>query len=157
MAAMKPPRRLVGWKKVLGDNGITLRLLSAEAVDRASHFDPNDMHAVGSTTEVVDADANAAVGCELVLVLGGDGTFLRAAELARNAEIPVLGINLGRIGFLAEAEAEAIDTVLEHVVDRSYRVEERMTLDIAVRANGEVITRGWALNEASLEKGARLG
>ncbi len=137
---------------MLGDNGITLRLLSAEAVDRASHFDPNDMQAVGSTTEVVDADANAAVGCELVLVLGGDGTFLRAAELARNAEIPVLGINLGRIGFLAEAEAEAIDTVLEHVVDRSYRVEERMTLDIAVRAKGEVITRGWALNEASLEK-----
>ncbi|KAA0108722.1 NAD kinase [Mycolicibacterium sp. P1-5] len=144
-------------EKVLGDNGITLRLLSAEAVDRAPHFDPSDMQAVGSTTEVVDADANAAVGCELVLVLGGDGTFLRAAELARNAEIPVLGINLGRIGFLAEAEAEAIDTVLDHVIAREYRVEERMTLDIAVRTKGEVIARGWALNEASLEKGARLG
>lgn len=144
-------------EKVLGDNGITLRLLSAESVGQATHFDPSDLQAVGSTTEVVDADANAAVGCELVLVLGGDGTFLRAAELARNAEIPVLGINLGRIGFLAEAEAEAIDTVLEHVVARDYRVEERMTLDIAVRAKGEVVARGWALNEASLEKGPRLG
>jgi NAD+ kinase len=112
---------------------------------------------LGSDIEVVDADANAAVGCELVLVLGGDGTFLRAAELARNAEIPVLGINLGRIGFLAEAEAEVIDTVLDHVVARNYRVEERMTLDITVRGKDKVVSHGWALNEASLEKGARLG
>ncbi len=144
-------------EKVLSDNGITLKVLSAEAVDRGTHFDSSVMPSLGSTTEVVDTDANAAVGCELVLVLGGDGTFLRAAELARNAEIPVLGINLGRIGFLAEAEAEAIDTVLDHVVARDYRIEERMTLDIAVRADGDVIARGWALNEASLEKGARLG
>ena len=63
--------------------------------------------------EVVDADERAAEGCELVLVLGGDGTFLRAAELARNVEIPVLGVNLGRIGFLAEAEADNIEAVLE--------------------------------------------
>ncbi|GAY19286.1 NAD kinase [Mycobacterium sp. shizuoka-1] len=145
-------------EKVLGDNGIGLRVLSAEAVDRGTlRQDPADPRALPSDFEVVDADANAAVGCELVLVLGGDGTFLRAAELARNAEIPVLGINLGRIGFLAEAEAEALDDVLEHVVARNYRVEERMTLDLAVRAGGEVISRGWALNEASLEKGARLG
>ena len=59
---------------------------------------------------------NPAGGAELVLVLGGDGTFLRAAELARNAGIPVLGINLGRIGFLAEAEADAIDEVLQRVI-----------------------------------------
>jgi NAD+ kinase len=145
-------------EKVLGDNGIGLRVLSAEAVDRsAQHLEQAEVAGLGAATEVVDVDANAAVGCELVLVLGGDGTFLRAAELARNAEIPVLGINLGRIGFLAEAEAEVIDTVLEHVVARDYRVEQRMTLDITVRANDEVVARGWALNEASLEKGARLG
>jgi len=145
-------------EKVLSDNGIGLRILSAEAVDRsAQHLEQYEVAGLGADTEVVDAEANAAVGCELVLVLGGDGTFLRAAELARNAEIPVLGINLGRIGFLAEAEAEVIDTVLEHVVARDYRVEERMTLDITVRANDEVVSRGWALNEASLEKGARLG
>jgi NAD+ kinase len=145
-------------EKVLGDNGIGLRVLSAEAVDRsAQHPGPADVEGLGSDIEVVDADANAAVGCELVLVLGGDGTFLRAAELARNAEIPVLGINLGRIGFLAEAEAEVIDTVLDHVVARNYRVEERMTLDITVRGKDKVVSHGWALNEASLEKGARLG
>jgi NAD+ kinase len=145
-------------EKVLGDNGITLRALSAEAVDRESlHLAPDDMRALGVEIEVVDSDPHAAEGCELVLVLGGDGTFLRAAELARNAGIPVLGVNLGRIGFLAEAEAEAIDLVLEHVIARDYRVDERLTLDIVVRDGGRVIEQGWALNEASLEKGPRLG
>ena len=143
-------------QKVLGDNGIGLRILTAEAVDRgAERVDLAGLEELGA--EVVDAHEHAAAGCELVLVLGGDGTFLRAAELARNAEIPVLGVNLGRIGFLAEAEAEAIDTVLEHVVSRNYRVEQRMTLDVLIRADGEVISHGWALNEASLEKGPRLG
>lgn len=145
-------------QKVLGDNSIRLRVLAAEAVDRGPvHLSPDDMRAIGVDIDVVDADERAAEGCELVLVLGGDGTFLRAAEFARNVEIPVLGVNLGRIGFLAEAEAEAIDTVLDHVVRRDYRVEERMTLDVAVRAGGDLLTRGWALNEASLEKGPRLG
>lgn len=145
-------------QKVLSDNAIGLRLLSAEAVHRGPlKFVPEDMRAMGVEIEIVDAESDAAEGCELVLVLGGDGTFLRAAELARNADIPVLGVNLGRIGFLAEAEAEAIDTVLEHVVARDYRVEERLTLDIAVRHRGRVIDHGWALNEASLEKGPRLG
>ena len=98
-------------EKVLGDNDIGLRVLSAEAVDRGPvHLAPDDMRALGVEIEVVDADERAAEGCELVLVLGGDGTFLRAAELARNVEIPVLGVNLGRIGFLAEAEADHIDT-----------------------------------------------
>jgi NAD+ kinase len=145
-------------QKVLSDNGIGLRVLSAEAVDRGSlHLSPDDVRALGVDIEVVDPDPAAADACELVMALGGDGTFLRAAELARNADIPVLGVNLGRIGFLAEAEAEAIDTVLEHVVARSYRTEERLTLDIAVRVKEEVISHGWALNDASLEKGPRLG
>ena len=135
-------------KKVLGNNGIRLRMLSAEAVDNG---------ALGVKIEVVETDSHAAEGCELVMVLGGDGTFLRAAELVRTTDIPVLGINLGRIGFLAEAEAEAIDTVLDHVIARDYRVANRMTLDVAVRVAGRVVERGWALNEVSLEKGPRLG
>jgi NAD+ kinase len=144
-------------QKVLGDNRIGLRVLSAEAVDRGPlHLAPDDMRAMGIEIEVVDAEPSAAEGCELVLVLGGDGTFLRAAELARNAGIPVLGVNLGRIGFLAEAEAEAIDRVLDHVVTRDYRVENRLTLDVAVLHKGHV-EHGWALNEVSLEKGPRLG
>ncbi|ANW65129.1 MULTISPECIES: NAD kinase [Mycolicibacterium] len=145
-------------EKVMGENGIGLKMLSAEAVDRGSlHLNPEDMRALGVEIEVVDADENAAAGCEMVLVLGGDGTFLRAAELARNVNIPVLGVNLGRIGFLAEAEADNLDTVLEHVIQRNYRVETRMTLDVAIRVDGEIVERGWALNEASLEKSPRLG
>ena len=145
-------------QKVLGDNDIGLRVLSAEAVDSGPlNLAPGDVRAMGVGIEVVDADPQAADGCELVLALGGDGTLLRAAELARNAGIPVLGVNLGRIGFLAEAEADAIDLVLEHVVVRDYRVEDRLTLDIVVRQGGRVIDQGWALNEASLEKGPRLG
>ncbi|HEV7422837.1 MAG TPA: NAD(+)/NADH kinase, partial [Mycobacterium sp.] len=131
-------------KKVLGDNGIGLRVLSAEAVDHGVVEQTPDMRGIGVDVEVVDADERAAEGCELVLVLGGDGTFLRAAELARNVEIPVLGVNLGRIGFLAEAEADSIDSVLERVVTRDYRVEERMTLDVVVRFEGRIIGRGWA-------------
>src|SRR5262249_21197182 len=91
------PRRV---ETLMGDKGIALRVLAAEAVDRGSlHLAPDDMRAMGVEIEVVDADPHAAEGCELVLVLGGDGTFLRAAELARNVGIPVLGVNLGRIGF----------------------------------------------------------
>jgi NAD+ kinase len=145
-------------EKVLSDNNIRLRVLSAEAVDRGPiPLGPDDGRDLGVDIELVDADPDAAEGCELVIGLGGDGTFLRAAELARNANVPVLGINLGRIGFLAEAETEAIDSVLEHVVARSYRLEERLTLDITVRLGSDVISSGWALNEASLEKGPRLG
>ena len=84
-------------EKVLSDHGIGLRVLAAEAVDhsRCSRACPTSMRSLGSGIEVVDADERAAEGCELVLALGGDGTFLRAAELARNVEIPVLGVNLG--------------------------------------------------------------
>ena len=120
-------------EKVLGDNGIGLRVLSAEAVDRGPvHLAPDDMRALGVEIEVVDADERAAEGCELVLVLGGDGTFLRAAELARNVEIPVLGVNLGRIGFLAEAEADHID----------YRARARRQAGLPRRGTHDARRRG---------------
>ena len=131
--------------KTLAANGIGLRVLSTEALD------------MGDVVQTVEGDSSLADGCELVLVLGGDGTFLRAAELARDADVPVLGINLGRIGFLAEAEAESIDTILGHIVARDYRVEHRMTLDVVVSADGEVLYSGWALNEASLERAGHRG
>ena len=131
--------------KTLAANGIGLRVLSTEALD------------MGDVVQTVEGDSSLADGCELVLVLGGDGTFLRAAELARDADIPVLGINLGRIGFLAEAEAESIDTILGHIVARDYRVEHRMTLDVVVSVDGEVLYSGWALNEASLERAGHRG
>ena len=104
---------------------------------------------------VVPADEAAADGAELVVVLGGDGTILRGAERARHGDVPLLGVNLGHVGFLAEAEREALDDVVRAIVHREWHVEERTALDVVVTAGGEVLHRTWALNEASLEKAAR--
>lgn len=98
---------------------------------------------------------DAAAGVELVLALGGDGTLLRAAELARPAKAPLLGINLGKVGFLAEAEVADLDAAVRRAVAREYTVEERLTLDVEVRNGNEVVASSWALNEASVEKSAR--
>lgn len=106
----------------------------------------------------VQHTAAAAEGCELVLVLGGDGTFLRAADMARAVDVPVLGINLGHVGFLAEWEAESLDKAIERVVSRHYRIEDRMTIDVTVTGpDDELIGRSWALNEVSMENLNRSG
>lgn len=92
-------------------------------------------------------------GCELVVVVGGDGTILRAAEYAVGAGIPLLGVNLGHVGFLAEAESDDVPHVVNSVVERSYRVEERTALSVTVLREGAAAWSTWALNEASIEKG----
>lgn len=104
---------------------------------------------------VVDPDEFAADDCDLVLVLGGDGTILRGAERARHAGVPVLGVNLGHVGFLAEAESEEIGDVVQAVLARRWKVDERLALDIRVLVGGHEVARTWALNEASVEKLAR--
>ena len=124
--------------------GVEVRMLAAEA-------DDTDLSGV----TVCDGGPGAANGTELVLVLGGDGSILRAAELARAAAVPLLGVNLGRVGFLAEAESTDLEGTLERVLDRDYGVEERMTLDVEVVADGRVLDTGWALNECSVEKSQR--
>ena len=107
-----------------------------------------------SYVTVVD-ERHAADGAELVLVFGGDGTFLRAAEFARPSGVPMLGVNLGRVGFLAEAEPEHLPETIRSIVERTYEVEERTTIDVAVAADGCVVATNWALNEASVEKSSR--
>ncbi|HET6214216.1 MAG TPA: NAD kinase [Micromonosporaceae bacterium] len=97
----------------------------------------------------------AADDAEIVFALGGDGTLLRAAELARPAMAPLLGINLGKVGFLAEAEIGDVDRAVRDVVARAYTVDERLTVDVTVELAGELTARSWALNEVSVEKGAR--
>jgi len=92
---------------------------------------------------------------ELVLTLGGDGTLLRGAERAREAGIPVLGINLGRVGFLTGTDAEHLDVALDAVIAGNYDVSERMTVDVRVETDGIVTAAGWALNEVSVEKSTR--
>ncbi|GGC61446.1 NAD kinase [Hoyosella rhizosphaerae] len=137
---------------ILQHYGMGLRVLAHEAA--STHLVEETLS--GYET-VIEAGPDAAAGCEIVLVLGGDGSMLRAAELARQANIPVLGINLGRIGFLAETEVDHLEDALGKVVRREYRVETRMTLDMKVWLGGEIIASGWALNEASVEKAPRLG
>jgi len=133
----------------LTEAGIGLRVLVDETADLAL---PTVLGA-----HPVAASPDAAAGAELVLVLGGDGTLLRAAELARPARVPVLGINLGRVGFLAEADPHDLDAALDAVVNMDYRVEDRMTLDAVVLVEEEVLGRSWALNEVSVEKSTRGG
>jgi NAD+ kinase len=123
--------------------GINVRVLAPEAAD---------LQCAGA--DVVPATPAAAADAEMVIVLGGDGTLLRAAEIARPAGAPLLGVNLGHVGFLAEAEPDDLASAVDQVVQHSYTVEERMTIEVTVRHNGTV-TSTWALNEASVEKVAR--
>jgi NAD+ kinase len=96
--------------------------------------------------------ASDASGCELVVVFGGDGTILRGIEIAREHDIPVLGVNLGHVGFLAEAEPEDIERVISVVVNNEWSVEERLALSItATDADGRK-WESWALNEIAIEK-----
>jgi len=123
--------------QILGDAGVQLVALPGEA------------DALGLAVEEEPA------GLELVLALGGDGTLLRAAEQARPSGVPVLGVNLGRVGFLAEADADDLDEVLRAIIARDYSTRSRMTVDVRVEHEGEEIFRGWALNEISVEKSTR--
>ena len=92
---------------------------------------------------------------ELAIVLGGDGTILRAAELTRGCAAPLLGVNLGHVGFLAESERDDLTETVRRAVARDYEVEERMTLSVRVKVNSEVTYETWALNEATVEKASR--
>ncbi|MCA1825234.1 MAG: NAD kinase [Frankia sp.] len=104
---------------------------------------------------VVAADESAAAGVVAVVVLGGDGTLLRAAELARPAGAALLGVNLGHVGFLAESEIDGLDVAVDSLLRGAVSIEERMTSDVVVYHNGAVIDAGWALNEVAVEKAAR--
>jgi NAD+ kinase len=107
-----------------------------------------------SSVTVVD-HSYAAVGAEIVLAFGGDGTFLRAAELARPAGVPLLGVNFGHVGFLAEAEPDEIESTVAAIVAHKYEVEERVSIDAEVWLDDELLSTAWALNEASLERSSR--
>lgn len=115
---------------------------------------PGPRSSSGGCVLLADEDDPAA-GSELVVVLGGDGTILRGAELVRTSGVPMLGVNLGHVGFLAESERDDLAATVQRVVDRDYDVEERMTIDVTVLVGGVTVATSWALNEASVEKAAR--
>lgn len=137
------PRSTAHARAVAGDlnrAGFEVRVVAEEV-------EPEDLPEV---TPV--AGPEAADGVEIVVALGGDGTLLRAAELARPAGAPLLGMNLGKVGFLAEAEIGDLEQVVEMVVAQAYAVDERLTVDVTAELAGEPLARSWALNEVSVEK-----
>jgi NAD+ kinase len=138
-----------GVVRRLASAGIRMRLFPDEWRDV-----PRDLPA-GLEPIPVDFHPEAAKGAEVCLVLGGDGTLLRAAELARPVAVPLLGVNLGHVGFLAEADPESLDEAISAVIESDYHVEERMTVEAAVATNGGPVRRDWALNEAAVDKTSR--
>ena len=134
--------------KALSGHGIVVRLLAQEASDLG--LDRSD-----PMIELASDEADAGDGCELALVIGGDGTILRAAEITHSSGTPVLGVNLGHVGFLAEAEYDDVESTIDAIVHRRYTSEDRLTLDVNVFRDGEVVFSTFALNEASVEKAAR--
>jgi len=133
----------------LAGNGITVRLLPAEAADLGLAAGDHD------AVEICEDERDASQGCELAVVIGGDGSILRAVELTWSHETPILGVNLGHVGFLAEAEPEDTDRTVAAIVAGRYTVEDRMTLDVRVYRDGVPVATTFAVNEASVEKAAR--
>jgi NAD+ kinase len=90
--------------------------------------------------------------CELVLVLGGDGTILRGTEIAHGSDVPVLGVNLGHVGFLAQINRPTIDVLVDAIDKKKYKTERRMTLAYKIERKGSLVGEGWALNEVAVER-----
>ena len=133
-----------------------LRAAGAQPV--LSHDDNDELtRPLPSLRDVAVLGADVPVAdIELAIVLGGDGTILRAAELVREGTAPILGINMGHVGFLAEIERDDMDDAVRRVIARDYTVEERLALDVRVKdAGGTTIYDTWALNEATVEKASR--
>ena len=134
----------------LTGHGITVRLLSGEAADLGISPD-----SYPPAVELTDSETDASNECELTVVLGGDGSILRAAEVTHARLTPVLGVNLGHVGFLAEAEHDDVESTIDAIVHRRYTWEDRLTLDVDVFRDGELVSSTFAVNEASVEKAAR--
>jgi len=109
---------------------------------------PSEINVLGITQTPID-QLNSA---ELVVVLGGDGTILRGAEVARSQGIPILGINLGHVGFLAEVEKPSLPEIAASIISKGYKTESRMVLNYTVLRNDTEISTGWALNEVTVER-----
>ena len=115
--------------------GFSLYTISDVTIDGISHVAAADLPEI-----------------EIAVVLGGDGTILRAAEITLERNIPLLGINMGHVGFLAEVERPSIAAIAESIISKSYVSEDRMVLRFSVERAGKEIGNGWALNEVTVER-----
>jgi NAD+ kinase len=134
----------------------TLRGLDVEVVTANEGIrEQDDAGALEAIATPVAPDTFAK-DLDLAISFGGDGTFLRAAHLCRDLGVPILGVNLGRLGFLAEVELDDLGPALRAVADHAFEVEDRGTLQLrAYGPDGLVVQESWALNEVSIEKTVR--
>jgi NAD+ kinase len=144
----RAPARDVACQLVerLSTHDIEVRMLADEAASLGLSDSPH---------VTLAAPGDPSADCELVVVIGGDGTILRAAEVVHDSGTPILGVNLGHVGFLAEAEYEDVSATIDAIVARRYTAEDRLTIDVSVLRDGELVSRTFALNEASVEKAER--
>lgn len=137
----------------LAEAGITPVMTAADLADFSYYAKSQDglvVPEIKTFNSQVTAD-----DVELAMVLGGDGTILKAAEIVRESDIPLMGVNLGHVGFLAESERDELASSVAHAVSKNYAIKERMTLEVKVIVDGKKVFSTWALNEATVEKSAR--
>lgn len=146
-AAIETCQRLVS-------SGLTPVMAPADHEDIAAYALELDRGGLPIEIKLLDRDCTLN-DLEVAMVLGGDGTILKAAEMVRDARVPLVGINLGHVGFLAESERDGLSEAVDRVVAREYVVKERMALDVRVIVEGKEVYRTWALNEATVEKSER--
>lgn len=139
----------------LTGHGLVVRLLREDAAALDLEAVPDAAGSPHPSLELADSGPGFGADCELAVVIGGDGTLLRAVEETWGSDTPLLGINMGHVGFLAEAEYEDAEKTIEAIVHRTYAHEERLSLDVRVLHGQEVVGRSFALNEATVEKAAR--
>jgi NAD+ kinase len=106
----------------------------------------------GATRKSEQELKNSVKDSELVLVLGGDGTILRGTEIVHGSDVPVLGVNLGHVGFLAQIQRPSIETLVDAIDKKRYKTERRMTLSYKIERKGALVGEGWALNEVAIER-----
>lgn len=131
-----------------------------QAVEAASKLAKDFQNAGFALYTISDITIDGVTHCsvddlpelEVAVVLGGDGTMLRAAEVTRNQQIPLLGVNLGHVGFLAEVEKVSLDTVVRAITEKDYVIDSRMTLKYSVVRGDSEVAQGWALNEVTVER-----
>lgn len=133
-------------KQILEESGVEVAVCLPFDLDENSRAPiPSDVELKNLAEELDTTD--------ILACFGGDGTILHAARDASPRNIPILGINMGSVGFMAELEQHEL-SLLSRLADKKYRIERRMMLDVAVRREGKIIFSETALNDAVIVKGA---